>query len=117
MTRTASTSGVSWPHAASSYDTPVSDYLESDSGFATVSPMVNPRLGRKLGPRAEPRQGRTARLPLYLDDALLKRAEEDGLTVNDTINNAIAHYVGLPLPAPPRDQRAEQQELRLKEAG
>lgn len=79
--------------------------------------MAMPSLNKKLPRNVEPRQTRTVRVPLHLDEALLKRADKDDLTVNDTIANAIAAYVSLPPVALPRALREEQQELGLKEAG
>lgn len=90
------------------------------SASVTVSPsslqgMTKPKGvgGRKS---KGPRVFRGARLPEYVDEALVRVAAQQGLTANDFIVNAIAAHCGLERVFPPRPQLFEPQELALKQA-
>ena len=59
---------------------------------------------------------RGARLPAYVDAALVEAADREGLTVSDLIGNALAARYGLPLVAEPQTMLYQPEELALRQA-
>ena len=57
---------------------------------------------------------RGARLPAYVDAALVAAADREGLSVSDLIGNALAARYGLPLVAEPKIRLYEPEELTLR---
>jgi hypothetical protein len=57
---------------------------------------------------------RGARLPEYVDEALVDAAEREGLSISDLIANAVAARYGLPLVAEPTPGLFQPEELALR---
>ena len=94
---------------------------QSASHFVTVSPssvrvmaIASTRGGRKS---KGARVFRAARLPEYVDEALIKAVESEGVSLNDFIVNAVAARCGLAEPFPGRPPLFDPEELALQKAG